>query len=101
MRNPHHHAFSHHHTWLEISLIAQELLCWMSLICLDGELQTAEPKRLRHRLLHIAGRLVRSGRRMRLRLQADWPWTQALLAALARPRTIPAAAERPLARARS
>jgi hypothetical protein len=77
MRNLPHHAFEHNQTWLETSLIAQDLLCWTKLICLDGELATAEPKRLRHRLLHTAGRLVRHGRRTRLRLQADWPWAPA------------------------
>ena len=85
MRNLPHDAFEHNQTWLEISLIAQELLAWMKLICLDGELATAEPKRLRQRLLHVAGRLVRHGRRTRLRLQADWPWAPALAAAFAPP----------------
>jgi hypothetical protein len=90
MRNLPHHAFEHNQTWLETSLIAQDLLCWTKLICLDGELATAEPKRLRHRLLHIAGRIVRHGRRTRLRLQASWPWASALVAAFARLRTLPA-----------
>ena len=62
----------------------------MKLTCLDGELATAEPKRLRHRLLHVAGRIVRYGRRTRLRLQADWPWTTILAAAFARLRAITA-----------
>jgi Transposase DDE domain group 1 len=90
MRNLPHHAFEHNQTWLELSLIAQDLLCWMKLICLDGQLATAEPKRLRHRLLHVAGRVVRHGRRTRLRLQADWPWAQRLAAAFARLRASPA-----------
>lgn len=90
MRNLPHHAFEHNQTWLEISLIAQDLLCWMRLLCLDGQLALAEPKRLRHRLLHTAGRLVRHSRRTRLRLQSDWPWTAALLAAFTKLRSIPA-----------
>lgn len=90
MRNLPHHAFCHNQAWLEVSLIAQELLCWTKLVCLDSELQTAEPKRLRHRLLHVAGRLVRSGRRIRLRLQSDWPWADALLAAWTQLRALPA-----------
>ena len=89
MRNLPHHAFEHNQAWLEISLIAQDLLTWTKLICLDGELAIAEPKRLRHRLLHTAGRVVRHGRRTRLRLQADWPWAPALVAAFARLRAIP------------
>jgi Transposase DDE domain group 1 len=90
MRNLPHHAFEHNQTWLELSLIAQDLLGWTKLICLDGELAKAEPKRLRHRLLHTAGRIVRHGRRTRLRLQKDWPWAEALVAAFARLRAIPA-----------
>ena len=90
MRNLPHHAYEHNQTWLEVSLIAQDLLTWTKLICLTGELATAEPKRLRHRLLHTAGRVVRHGRRTRLRLQADWPWAPALVAAFTRLRAIPA-----------
>jgi hypothetical protein len=90
MRNLPHHAFEHNQTWLELSLIAQDLLCWMRLVCLDGALTHAEPKRLRHRLLHVAGRVINHGRRTRLRLQADWPWASILVAAFTRLRAIPA-----------
>jgi hypothetical protein len=90
MRNLPHYAFEHNQTWLEISLIAQDLLSWMKLICLDGERAKAEPKRLRQRLLHVAAKLVRHGRRTQLKLDRDWPWSQALTAAFTRPRTNPA-----------
>jgi Transposase DDE domain group 1 len=90
MRNLPHHAFVHNQAWLEISLIAQDLLCWTRLLCLEGRLADAEPKRLRHRLLHTAGRLVRHGRRLRLRLQADWPWANGLAIAFTRLRANPA-----------
>jgi hypothetical protein len=90
MRNLPHHAFEHNQTWLELSLIAQDLLTWTKPTCLDSEFANAEPKRLRHRLLHVAGRLARSRRRTRLRLQSDWPWADALVAAFARLRTTPA-----------
>jgi Transposase DDE domain group 1 len=90
MRNLPHHAFQNNQTWLEVSLIAQDLLCWTRLLCLDTQHKLAEPKRLRHRLLHIAGRVVAHGRRLRLRLQADWPWAAALTDAFTRLRTNPA-----------
>jgi Transposase DDE domain group 1 len=92
MRNLPHHCFKHNQTWLELSLIAQDLLTWTKLLCLTGELANAEPKRLRHRLLHTAGRVVRHGRRTRLRLQADWPWAQPLADAFRELRTLPAPA---------
>ncbi len=92
MRNLPHHAFAHNQTWLELSLIAQDLLCWTRLLCLTGHHQHAEPKRLRHRLLHIAGRVIFHSRRLRLQLQADWPWAQTLTDAFARLRANPALA---------
>ena len=57
---------------------------------LSGELALAKPKRLRHRLLHVAGRLTRSGRRRTLHLPRGWPWATELLAAFARLRALPA-----------
>ena len=33
-----------------------------------------EPKRLRLRLLAVAGRLITTGRRRILRLSQQWPW---------------------------
>lgn len=84
-------AFAHNQAWLEVSLLAQALLRWAALLCLDGELALAEPKRVRQRLLHVAGRLVRSGRRATLRLPRGWPWAEALVAAFARLRALPVA----------
>jgi hypothetical protein len=89
MRNLPHHAFEHNQTWLELSLIAQDLLCWMKLVCLQRELTKAEPKRLRHCLLHVAGKVVRHGRRTQLKLDRDWPWSDALAAAFHRLRATP------------
>ncbi len=85
-------AFEHNRAWLELSLIAQDLLRWTGALCLAGELRLAEPKRIRQRLLHVAGRLVRSARRMALRLPRSWPWAEALAAAFTRLRALPAGA---------
>ena len=57
-------------------------------LCLDGELAKAEPKRLRYRLLHVAGRLAFSGRRAKLHLQNTWPWAKDLLAAFQKLKTL-------------
>src|SRR6266571_9387025 len=46
--------------WFELALLAQDLLAWLRLLALDGELALAKPKRLRGRLLHVAGRITRS-----------------------------------------
>lgn len=90
MRNLPFGTFEHNRAWLELSLGAQDLLAQARLLCLDGELRAAEPKRLRQRLLHVAGRIVRSGRRVRLRLPQSWPWAEALRAAFRRLRALPA-----------
>jgi hypothetical protein len=84
-------AFERNQAWLEVSLLAQALLRWAARLCLDGDLGLAEPERVRQRLLHVAGRPVRSGRRVTLRLPRTWPWAEALVAAFARLRTLPAA----------
>src|SRR5215217_4870479 len=75
--------------WLELSLIAQDLSVWTQALCLDGELATCEPKTLRYRLLHTAGRLAFHARRDTLRLQASWPWASQLAAAFARLHALP------------
>ena len=75
--------------WLELSLIAQDLIAWTQTLCLEGELATCEPKALRYRLLHTAGRLAFHARRAALHLQASWPWAQQLAAAFARLRALP------------
>ncbi len=61
MRNLPFAAFEHNRVWLELSLIAQELLAWLRALCLSGELALAEPKRLRQRLLHVAGKVAALG----------------------------------------
>jgi hypothetical protein len=64
------------------------LLAWLKLIALDGDLARAEPKTLRYRLLHAAGRLVRGGRRRTLKIAA-WPWSQEIVTAWQRVHAIP------------
>jgi hypothetical protein len=75
--------------WLELSLIAQDLSVWTQQLCLEGELATCEPKTLRYRLLHTAGRLAFHARRATLRLQDNWPWADQLAAAFTRLQALP------------
>jgi hypothetical protein len=74
--------------WLTVALIAHDLLAWTRLICLDGDLTRAEPKRLRYCLLHAAGQIARTGRRTHLRLATRWPWATDLVAAFDRIRLL-------------
>jgi hypothetical protein len=75
--------------WLELVLAAQDLTCWTQALLLDGDLAVAEPKTLRYRLLHTAGRIVHHARRVILQLQRSWPWATQLARAFARLRTLP------------
>ena len=84
--------FALNEVWVQIVMLAHDLLVWTQALLLDGELAKAEPKRLRYRLLHVAGRLAFHGRRARLHLQGAWPWAAELAAAFQRLKAIPAAA---------
>jgi len=83
--------FALNEVWLEIMMLAHDLLVWTQALALDGELAKAEPKRVRYRLLHVAGRLAFSGRRAKLHLQDTWPWAAELVAAFQRLKTLAAA----------
>ena len=77
--------------WLTAAMIASILLAWLKLLALDGDLAKAEPKTLRYRILHTAARLVRGGRRRRLKIQATWPWAEAITTAWQRIDALPQA----------
>ena len=77
--------------WLTAAMIACILLAWLKLLALDGDLAKAEPRTLRYRILHAAARLVRGGRRRRLKIQATWPWAAAITAAWQRIDALPQA----------
>jgi len=76
--------FAANQAWLELVLGGADLLAWLRLGCLDGELARAEPKALRYRLLHAAARIVRQARRIILRLPEHWPWAAELASAYRR-----------------
>lgn len=67
------HLLALSRAWLAAALTAATLLAWLRMLAFEGELAKAEPKTLRYRILHTAARLVRSGRRRRLKISASWP----------------------------
>ena len=83
-------GFAQNQVWCEIVALACELLAWTQMLALAGESRRWEPKRLRLRLFSVAGRLVRGGRRLRLRLAERWPWAGNITAAIARLQALPA-----------
>ena len=49
-----------------------------------------EPKRLRLRILAVAGRIVRTARRRVLHIDPAWPWATTIITAHNRLATLPA-----------
>lgn len=91
LRNLPLHDFTANQIWLELVALASDLLAWTQLLALAGTpARIWEPKRLRLRLLHVAARIVVTGRRHLLRLPRDWPWAPTLLAGHHRLAQLPA-----------
>jgi len=83
-------AFAPNQAWLEAALCAHDLTVWTQLLLFVGEHRVCEPKRLRYRLLHVAGKLTRHARQLTLHLPADWPWAAAIAKAFKRLAALPA-----------
>jgi hypothetical protein len=82
--------FGPNQAWLETVLCARDLTVFTQLLGFDGEHAICEPKRLRYRLLHVAGKLTRHARTLTLHLPADWPWSAAISRAFKRLAALPA-----------
>lgn len=90
LRNLPLHDFNQNRIWVAIVALACDLLAWTAMLALTNTpARRWEPKRLRLRLLSIAGRLARGARRVRLHLAAHAPWTPLLIGALERLQAIP------------
>jgi hypothetical protein len=81
--------FAINQAWLQLALVAIDLIAWTQRLLLHGELAVAEPKKLRYRLLHVAARITRSARQTRVRIAYNWPWAGDLVAAFVRLATLP------------
>ncbi len=71
--------------WLALNAIAYNLGRWLARLT---DQVRSQVKAMRYRLFGLPGRLVRSGRRLRLRLPRDWPWASEFTTALRRLRAI-------------
>ena len=70
--------------WLQIVLTAQDLIAWMQALGFDGALAVAEPKKLRHRVLHTAAVVAHTGSQIIVRFQRNWPWVDDIVTAFGR-----------------
>jgi hypothetical protein len=84
------YSFGANAAWLELALLAHDIMVWTQALTLEGEHAICEPKRLRYRILHVAGQLTRHARRTTLHLPADWPWAGAIMRAFKRLQALPA-----------
>jgi Transposase DDE domain group 1 len=78
------HAYDQNQIWCQIVALACELLAWTAMLALTEPARHWEPRRLRLRLFSVAGRIVRGGLRLRMRLAARWPPTGDVTAAISR-----------------
>jgi Transposase DDE domain group 1 len=79
------HDFAQNQIWCALVALAGDLTAWMQTLALTGHAARRwEPKRLRLRLLTIAGRLATTGRRAWLHLAQPAPFTGLALDGLRR-----------------
>ena len=84
LRNLPFHDTDQNRIWIAIAALAADLLAWCARLALPATATSYEPKRLRLRILAIAGRLVRTARRHILHIDPAWPWADTITTAHAR-----------------
>jgi hypothetical protein len=90
LRNLPFRAYAMNTAWLELVLMGIDLLSWTKRLLLRGtDLAACEPKSLRYRLLHVAGRIASHAGGVKLRLPRSWPWAETLAAAFTRLQALP------------
>lgn len=89
LRNLPCHSFWANAAWLEIVLAAADLVTWARLIGFSDQpaLARAEITTFRYRVLHIAARITRGARQLRLRLDTTWRWATPIATAWQRIRS--------------
>ncbi len=81
-------SFGGNAAWLILNTIAHNLTRWTARLGMEpGHVMT---KKIRRRIYTVTGRLVRTGRRVILRLPRRWPWAQLITDTLDRLRALPA-----------
>lgn len=82
-------SFGGNTAWLILNTIAHNLTRWTTRLGL--QIAPVMTKKIRRRIYNVTGRLVRTGRRLVLRLPRRWPWAGQITDALKRLRALPAA----------
>jgi Transposase DDE domain group 1 len=91
LRNLPLHGFAANQIWLELIALAMELTAWAQMLAFgDHPARRWEPKRLRLCVFSATGRLVKGGRRLRLRLARNWRWADLIASAITLLQMLPA-----------
>ncbi|MCK9905229.1 IS1380 family transposase [Frankia sp. Cpl3] len=84
------HDFAQNQIWCAVVALALDLLAWTQTLALAGHTARRwEPKRLRHRLFTIAGRVAHHARNTVVHLAAHHPWAALAVQALTVLRALP------------
>jgi hypothetical protein len=83
LRNLPFHSFDANTAWLEIIMAATDLIAWTKMTGFTDHLDLArcEIETFRYRVLHVAARITRGARQIRLRIDATWRWAYAVASA--------------------
>jgi hypothetical protein len=74
-------AWEANQAWLQTVMWAADLVSWFQLLCLDGPLTTAKPRRLRWTFWHAPARIITTARRDVVRILDGWPTATEIVAA--------------------
>lgn len=72
------HAMSENEAWLQVVLTAVDLVAWTKTLAFADvpQLARCEIHAFRYRVLHVAARLTRGARQVRLRIGKTWRWAK-------------------------
>lgn len=89
MRNLPFHDTNQNRIWLAVTALATELLAWTARLALPAAAALYEPKRLRLRVLAVAGWRVRTAHRHTLKIAPTGPGPRVITLAHTRLRALP------------
>ncbi len=85
------HDFAQNQIWCAVVALALTLTAWAQILALTGhQARRWEPKRLRHRLFRLAGRIAHHARRTVVHLPGHHPWASLAVEAITQLRALPA-----------
>lgn len=82
-------AWNENNAWLEVVMTAVDLVCWTKKIAFADTpaLARCEIATFRYRVLHVAARITRGARQIRLRIDKTWRWATQIAEGFHRLRT--------------